>query len=409
MGAIHGPPQEIQSTKRSIIITSALDHRAHRLQSEQLLIQSNHARQSSTVAIDGRTSIRIRGGLLIMKAKLEAWIHGQWAGRGLVPCLLYPLSKIFQAVSAAKKTGADPVKLPVPVVVVGNIYVGGTGKTPVTIALAKEMRHRGWKPGVVSRGFGRKDEAPRLVSEESLASEVGDEPLLICREGRIPVAVSRYRAKAAEMLLEAHPEVNLIISDDGLQHYGLARDVELAVIGARGLGNGWCLPAGPLRESPARLDEVDAIVLNTPHKDVVKSRTPRFAASSCFGECVNLKTGEKCDIDTLASKARDQSVNVLAAAGIATPGRFFAMVRAHDIDCSVLELGDHFNFATNPFKDRSEGMILITGKDAVKCAKIPEIASDERIWVVGLEIKLDGYLIDLICTKINHYRVHKKK
>lgn len=343
-----------------------------------------------------------------MKAQIEAWIHGQWAGRGLVPCLLYPLSKVFEAVSAAKRRGAEPAKLPVPVVVVGNIYVGGTGKTPVTIALAKEMRHRGWKPGVVSRGFGRSDDAPRLVSDSSLAGEVGDEPLLIHREGGIPVAVGRNRAAAAWKLLHSHPEVNLIISDDGLQHYSLARDVELAVIGARGLGNGWCLPAGPLRESPRRLDEVDAIVLNTPNKDVVKSRTPRFAASSCFGECVNLKTGEKLDIDSIARTARNESLKVLAAAGIATPGRFFAMVRAHDIDCSELELGDHYDFSRNPFKDRGEEIILITGKDAVKCSKIPEIASDERIWVVGLEIKLDGYLIDLVCSKINHYRVKKK-
>lgn len=330
------------------------------------------------------------------KARLEAWIHNEWSRRGPTACLLYPLSLVFRAVSGSRRRKAVPNQLPVPVVVVGNIYVGGTGKTPVTIALVRALRERGWTPGVVSRGFGRTEEGVRLVRKESTAGEVGDEPLLIARESGAPVAVGRMRYAAAKKLLEAHPEVNLVVSDDGLQHHGLARDVELAVIGARGLGNGWVLPAGPLREMPDRLDRVDAIVLNTPNTDTVSSRTPRYVASSCFGACTQLATGETKDIDTLSAELAVAGGRAVAAAGIAAPGRFFAMVRAHDIDCAELELGDHFDFSTNPFEHRTEDLILITGKDAVKCARIPEIRHDPRIWVVGLEVRLDPYLIDLV-------------
>lgn len=336
---------------------------------------------------------------MIFAAKLESWVHRQWAQRGIVPCLLYPLTFLYRAAAAQKRRSTVPHRLPVPVVVVGNIYVGGTGKTPVTIALVKALRMRGWHPGVVSRGFGRNDQGVRLVAPDSPAHEVGDEPLLIAHESLAPVAVGRNRFEAATLLLKTHPEIDLIVSDDGLQHTALARDVELAVVGARGLGNGWTLPAGPLREPPSRLDAVDAIVINTTTDVPFSSRTPRFAASSCFGACTQIATGEIDDIDQLAAKLADSNGSALAAAGIASPGRFFAMVRAHDIECAELELGDHYDFSKNPFADRTEDMILITGKDAVKCVKIPAIKSDPRIWMVGLEVELDPYLIDLVDQK----------
>lgn len=335
----------------------------------------------------------------MFSAKLEAWVHAQWAGRGLVPCLLYPFSWIYRAVVSRRRAQTVPEHLPVPVVVVGNIYVGGTGKTPVTIALVRSLRARGWKPGVVSRGFGREADDVRMVSAQSTADEVGDEPMLIARETRVPVAVGRNRVLAAKKLLAEHPDIDLIVSDDGLQHTALARDVELAVVGARGLGNEWTLPAGPLREPPSRLDDVDAIVINASMDMPFSSRTPRFAASSCFGACTQLATGATTDIDALAAKISRDHLKTLAAAGIAAPGRFFAMVRGHDIECSELELGDHYDFSDNPFASRTEDVVLITGKDAVKCMKRPAIRTDERIWVVGLEIELDPYLIDLVDTR----------
>lgn len=331
--------------------------------------------------------------------RIEAWLHRVWSHRGPTACLLYPLSLIYEAISASKRKSTKPQHLPVPVVVVGNIYVGGTGKTPVTIALVRELRARSWTPGVISRGFGRQAEEVKIVTPESDAREVGDEPLLIARDSMAPVAVGRARYQAGLALLHAHPGVNIILSDDGLQHTALARDVELAVIGAGGLGNGWLLPAGPLREPVSRLDEVDALILNTTTDVEVESRTPRFAVSSCFGACRRLSNGDIRDIDEISHDLKASQGKALAAAGIASPGRFFAMVRAHDIDCAELELGDHYDFAKNPFAGRKESIILITAKDAVKCARIPEIKNDDRIWVVGLEVVLDTYLVDIVDQK----------
>ena len=306
-----------------------------------------------------------------MSAQIEAWLHRTWSHRGLVPILLSPLSLVFRAVSEWKRRKSVAKSVPVPVVVVGNIYVGGTGKTPVTIALVRALREKGWTPGVISRGYGRSEDDVRLVTPNADALLTGDEPLLIAQETKAPVAVSRYRYRAAQKLLELHPEVDLIISDDGLQHHALARDFEIAVVGARGLGN-------------------------TPNETIVTSRTPRFAASSCFDVCRQLATGATASIDELSERLAASKGKALAAAGIASPGRFFAMIRAHDIEPEELPLPDHYDFAKNPFVGHEADLILITGKDAVKCARHPDLAKDERIWVVGLELKLDDYLIELI-------------
>lgn len=338
-----------------------------------------------------------------MGAKTEAWLHQRWASKGLFAWSLSPLSILFHLISQSRRQRTVANRLSVPVVVVGNIYVGGTGKTPVTIALVKELQKRGWTPGIISRGYGRTSAEITLVNDKASVAHVGDEPLLIHRETNAPVCVGQNRYEAGKLLLEKHPEIDLILSDDGLQHHALHRDVELAVVGARGLGNGWVLPAGPLREGPSRLDTVDAIILNTSNEAVVKSRTPRFAASSCFGTCTQLATGKTLNIDDLAQKIEDNHLNVVASAGIAAPERFFAMVRAHDINAKELPLSDHFDFQTNPFASLSEEIILITAKDAVKCIKHPELSKDTRLWIVSLEMHLDRYLIDLIERKLHSF------
>lgn len=334
-----------------------------------------------------------------MRAQFEAWLHQTWAKRGLVSLALSPLSLLFLAISQTKRKKATPKKLPVPVVVVGNIYVGGTGKTPVTIALVRALEKKGWHPGVVSRGFGRKDEAPHLVTPTGNVDRTGDEPLLIAQETRVPVCVARNRYQAARTLMQAHPRVDIIISDDGLQHYALDRDVELAVVGTRGLGNGWVLPAGPLRRPPSRLDEVDAIVLNTENETIVKSRTPRFATSSCFGSCSRLCDGRTMHIDALSQKIAQENATSLAAAGIAAPQRFFSMLRAHALTIDRLALPDHYDYRENPFAHVTQDYIFITCKDAVKCAQHEVIRKDPRIWVVSLEVHLPSYLIDLVDEK----------
>ncbi|MCF0253299.1 MAG: tetraacyldisaccharide 4'-kinase [Duodenibacillus sp.] len=334
-----------------------------------------------------------------MSAAFEQWLHDQWAERGVVACALWPLSLVYNAIRKARNEKITPEKLPVPVVVVGNIYVGGTGKTPVTIEIVRALVENGYKPGVISRGYGRKNDAPQMVSAESLASAVGDEPLLIYRATKRPVAVGRDRIAAGRLLLEQHPEVNVIISDDGLQHKRLARDVELVVVGARGMGNGWTFPAGPLREPPERMDDVDAIILNA-NTDPVATRTPRFAATRQLGAAFRLCSGERLPIDTLAARILEGGKKVLAAAGIAAPERFFVMLKAHDIEGEVLALGDHYDFSQNPFAKSAADVILVTGKDAVKCLQVPEIARDERVWCVDLEVELDPFFLRYLLDRL---------
>ena len=219
---------------------------------------------------------------------------------------------------------------------------------------------------------------------------------------RAPLSSKQARDWIRVMLSGAYKEIpdkqgRISVPADLRAYAGLGR--ELAVIGAGGLGNGWLLPAGPLREPVSRLDKVDALILNTTTDVEVESRTPRFAVSSCFGACRRLSNGDIRDIDEISHDLKASQGKALAAAGIASPGRFFAMVRAHDIDCAELELGDHYDFAKNPFAGRKESIILITAKDAVKCARIPEIKNDDRIWVIGLEVVLDAYLVDIVDQK----------
>lgn len=334
-----------------------------------------------------------------MRARIERALHEVWSHRGIAATLLYPLSLVYLAIARSKAAKVKPVELPVPVVVVGNIYVGGTGKTPITIALVRELKAAGFTPGIISRGYGRASSEVHLVDDESPASEVGDEPLLIRRATRAPVAVGRDRVAAGRLLLERNPTINVIVSDDGLQHRRLARDVELAVVGARGLGNGWALPAGPLRELPSRLDEVDAIVLSA-NEDIVESRTPRFAATSQLGDAVRLVDGSRRSIEDIAHRIAEKSAKVLAAAGIAAPERFFNMLAAHDIEGKTMGLGDHFAFDSNPFAQSDADYIFITGKDAVKAVQNPEIKNDRRVWTIEYQTQLDPYLVQFVVEKL---------
>ncbi len=334
-----------------------------------------------------------------MRARIERALHEVWSHRGIAASLLYPFSLVYLAIARRKAAKTAPVELPVPVVVVGNIYVGGTGKTPITIALVRELKAAGFTPGIISRGYGRASNEVHLVDDESPASEVGDEPLLIRRATRAPVAVGRDRVAAGRLLLERNPTINVIVSDDGLQHRRLARDVELAVVGARGLGNGWALPAGPLRELPSRLDEVDAIVLSA-NEDIVESRTPRFAATSQLGDAVRLADGARRSIEDISHRIAEKEAKVLAAAGIAAPERFFNMLAAHDIEGKTMGLGDHFAFDTNPFAGSQADYIFITGKDAVKAAQNPEIKNDRRVWTVEYQTQLDPYLVQFVVEKL---------
>ena len=181
-------------------------------------------------------------------AKLETTLTRAWLSRGPLACALWPVSLLFGALSAVRRglyrAGVlTSTRLPVPVVVVGNIFIGGTGKTPLTIWLVQALRDAGMRPGVISRGHGSADRLPRAVTAASTPQQVGDEPLLIFQRGGCPVMVGRDRAQAGRALLAAHPDVDVLVTDDGLQHYALQRDVEIVLFDGRGAGNGWLLPA----------------------------------------------------------------------------------------------------------------------------------------------------------------------
>ena len=198
-------------------------------------------------------------------------LQHHWYRLSPLHLLLFPVSLIFRALAALRRflyrSGIlASVKLPVPVVIIGNISVGGTGKTPLTLWLAQQLIENGWHPGIVSRGYTkttRQQKAPHEVSIDDAADEVGDEPLLMAQRALCPVWIGRNRPAAALALLQAHPECDIVLSDDGLQHYRLRRDAEIVVVdGARRFGNGLLLPAGPLREPVSRLRKVDAVVIN---------------------------------------------------------------------------------------------------------------------------------------------------
>ncbi|HRF72744.1 MAG TPA: tetraacyldisaccharide 4'-kinase [Accumulibacter sp.] len=270
-------------------------------------------------------------------------------------------------------------RLPVPVVVVGNLTVGGSGKTPLVLWLVRCLREHGWQPGIISRGYGGSDESVRAVVAGSASAEVGDEPLLLARRSGAPVYVGRDRAAAGQALLAAHPECDVIVSDDGLQHYRLQRSVELAVFDGRGTGNGWLLPAGPLREPLPRLAGVTAVVWNgRPERSPLGAAgdLPQFDMQligqrfvACSGE------SRSCDADSLRGRP------LHAIAGIGDPSRFFRQLRDLGLAFEAHPFPDHHPYDTADLAFADNAVLLMTEKDAVKCAAI---ASGEA-WVLPVE------------------------
>lgn len=335
---------------------------------------------------------------------LESTLTRAWLRRGPLACALWPLSLLFRALAGLRavlyRTGVlKSGRLPVPVVVVGNIFIGGTGKTPLTIWLAEALLAAGLRPGVISRGHGGEgegaDEAPRAVTPGSDAREVGDEPLLIARRAKVPVFVGRKRVEAGRALLAAHPEVDVLITDDGLQHYALARDVEVILFDGRGVGNGWLLPAGPLREPPSR--RRDFTVVNAPEIEPALARAVggqpfRMQLAGDSAERL-MDSGERAPLASFAGR------RILAAAGIGNPGRFFAMLRNAGLSFAELALPDHYDFRENPFSASDADVILITEKDAVKCGQLENLKHDPRLWVVPVTARIDAALAEQIVEK----------
>jgi len=350
---------------------------------------------------------------------LETTLTRNWLRRGPLACALWPLSLLFRALSAARaalfRAGVlKSSRLPVPVVVVGNIYIGGTGKTPLTIWLVQALQAAGMQPGVISRGHGSDASGARAVSAASTPAQVGDEPLLIQQRTGCPVMVGRDRAATGRALLAAHPEVDILLTDDGLQHYALQRDVEIILFDGRGAGNGWLLPAGPLREPVSR--RRDFTVINAPvlTEALVRAVHPGTAGSdptgptpyalppaiqmTLVGEHAE-QLRDRTQRRTLAELGTHPALRIAAAAGIGNPARFFGMLKAAGLRIVELPLPDHHDFRDRPFDGLDADLILMTEKDAVKCAQIEELRDDPRLWVVPVTARIDRALADQIVEK----------
>jgi tetraacyldisaccharide 4'-kinase len=316
-----------------------------------------------------------------------------WYARSGWCRLLYPLSLLFRFLAWLRRrsyaSGWRKVgRMPVPVIVVGNITVGGTGKTPLVLWLAERLRASGFRPGVVSRGHGARVATVREVDPAADPGVVGDEPVLIARRRLCPVWVGRDRASAAAGLLEAHPEVNVLIADDGLQHYALARDMEIVVVdGARMFGNGLCLPAGPLREVPARLAEADAVVVHgewdgrPPPVPVYTMELRQRGFARLGGSGDSLLPGH---FDGLP---------VHAVAGIGNPARFFAALAGQGVAAVPHAFPDHHRYRPGDLPDAT---VIMTEKDAVKCASF----GHPDAWVAMVDAEVAAGLESQVLAKL---------
>jgi tetraacyldisaccharide 4'-kinase len=283
-----------------------------------------------------------------------------WYGKHRPPCWTFPLAALYGALAACRRMlyargvlRTQRLPVPVPVIVVGNLTAGGTGKTPLVLALADALRACGRRPGVVSRGHGGRRREPLLLGEQPDPAEVGDEPCLIRAHG-VPVAIGRDRPAAARLLLDAGCDV--VIADDGLQHYRLARDIEICVIdGERGFGSGRLLPAGPLREPTSRLRTVDFLVCNGGEREGMWPMQLRG------DEAIALVDARRVLLDTFAGR------RVHAVAAIGNPQRFFVDLRRRGIEPIEHAFPDHHAFVPDELDFSDELPVLMTDKDAIKC------------------------------------------
>lgn len=309
-------------------------------------------------------------------------LDAYWYNQNPVAWLLLPIAALYCLLVFIRRNLyrcgiLKSYKVSVPVVIVGNITVGGTGKTPLLIALCELLRSEGYKPGVISRGYGGDFEGERLVKEGDSAEMIGDEPCLVHARTNCPLVVGRNRVAAADLLL-ANSDCNIILSDDGLQHYRLQRDVEIAIVDStRQFGNGYCLPSGPLREPVSRLNSVD-IVIDHFSESEVNIREDNFSLK--FSDAINLKTNESISLDYFKSSP------IHAIAGIGHPKRFFNQLRRSGLEVIEHEQADHHRFTNTDVQFDDDLNVLMTEKDAVKCLGFTE----SNLWYVPVSAELSN-------------------
>lgn len=321
-----------------------------------------------------------------------------WQTRGMMAIMLLPAALLFALAVMLRRLAyrqgwIASVKLSVPVVIVGNITAGGSGKTPLVLHLSRELSRLGWRPGIVSRGYGGAAQGIQAVTAASDVALVGDEPLLLARLSGCPVYVGRNRVAAAQALLSAHASCNVLLADDGLQHLRLARDVEIVVLDERGIGNGWPLPAGPLRECPDRVAEAHALVRNgdTPALPGIKAQSV-FDMSLAGERFRNLHDPQRtCGAAELSGR------RLHALAGIGNPARFFRQLERMGLQAEMHSFPDHHVFQASDLVFAGADAILMTEKDAVKC----QAFAPPETWVLPVEAQLDPNLAQWLVEKIN--------
>jgi tetraacyldisaccharide 4'-kinase len=324
-----------------------------------------------------------------------------WSSRGAVAWLLWPASLVFRLAvffrRAAYRLGLRRRWHPgIPVIVVGNLTAGGTGKTPLVMWIAEFLRQKGRTPGIVSRGYrtarhagGGTVDAPREATITSQAAEVGDEPIVLARRSGCPVWVGTERARVIEALRAAHPDVDVLVLDDGLQHYALGRDLEIAVVDERGAGNGWMLPAGPLREPLSRLKSVDAIVSHA-------ARGVRGYSMVLAGDVMHRMTDAN-DRQLVAALAGRK---VHAVAGIGEPRRFFRHLEGFGVQVVPHPFPDHHPFTPRDLAFGDEVPVVMTEKDAVKLRH----AARPNWWVLPVTAKLDPAFGEWLLGRLDGFR-----
>jgi len=323
------------------------------------------------------------------------WLQHHWYRITPLHLLLIPISLIFGVLVALRRElyrngMKTSERLLLPVIVVGNINVGGTGKTPLVIALAQQLITQGWHPLIISRGYKSAARHPQQIAPSMSAYQSGDEPLLMAKRNLCPVWVGKDRISTARAAMQAHQQCDVLLCDDGLQHYRLQRDVEIAIIdGERGFGNGWLLPAGPLREPVSRLQTVDAVVVNGD-----AAAEGQFAMRLEGAVFYNL-----LDPDLTATAEDFRKSKIQAVAGIGNPQRYFQHLEKLGISFTPHAFPDHHPYSANDLAFTDYDAILLTEKDAVKCTAF----ADTRYWVLRVDAQFDSALLEHILRKIKSH------
>jgi len=355
-----------------------------------------------------------------MNSRFQLWVTNQWQGLNLFSVLLAPISFIFCLLVSFRRflyqhNFLKQYKTKTPIIVIGNISVGGTGKTPLLLYLVQQLKEKNFKVGIISRGYKAQSKAVQagqsLVIDDSMsAMEVGDEPYLIYHRGCVPVVIGRTKSESVDLLLK-HFQCDVILSDDGLQHYALARDVEICVFDIKQqFGNQLCLPAGPLRERVSRLKTVDYVIANQASVHVEQKQFYKHLDTKHDIFPMSLSIGTAYPLSTFAKNAEMLNLNkfsgqkVHAIAGIGQPKRFFSQLSNIGLDVIEHPFSDHYSYNIGDLDFNDHLPVFMTEKDAVKCINLFNESQDnqllERLWVVPLEVTLSDTLISFLTQKL---------